>query len=100
MLLSVMQIIKQMSAKWVLNWTGRERKQSWPNLRYYQDICLERLRKTMKIFGQDSLYPTIDSNHVFHEYKLEVTAWAKLLNVIVYYTLQTARMDRNFLVYS
>jgi hypothetical protein len=54
----------------------------------------------MKNLGQDSLYPTTDSNHAFPEYKLEVTASAKLLNVIVYYTLWTARMDRNFLVYS
>jgi hypothetical protein len=33
---------------------GHGRKQLWPNLRYYNDICLERLRKTTNKFSQDS----------------------------------------------
>jgi hypothetical protein len=31
-----------------LNWKGYGRKRSWPNLRCYPGICLERLRKTTK----------------------------------------------------
>jgi hypothetical protein len=31
-----------------MNWKGYGRKQSWPNLRYYPEICLEGLRETMK----------------------------------------------------
>jgi hypothetical protein len=29
-----------------MNWKGYERKWSWPNLRYYPDICWEGLRET------------------------------------------------------
>jgi hypothetical protein len=40
----------------MLNWKGCEKKQSWPNLRYYLSIYLEGLilRETMKNFRQDS----------------------------------------------
>jgi len=28
-------------------WKGRHRQQLWPSLRYYPDICLQELRKTV-----------------------------------------------------
>jgi hypothetical protein len=31
-----------------MNWKECRRKWSLPNLRYYSDICLEKLRKTTK----------------------------------------------------
>jgi hypothetical protein len=31
-----------------MNWKGYGRKQSWPNLKHYFDICLEEMRKTIK----------------------------------------------------
>jgi hypothetical protein len=31
-----------------MNWKRCGRKWSWPNLRYYPDICLEGLRKTTR----------------------------------------------------
>jgi hypothetical protein len=31
-----------------MNWKGYGRKQSWPNLICYPEICLEELRKTTK----------------------------------------------------
>jgi hypothetical protein len=40
-----------------MNWKGCGRKQSWPNLWYYPDICLDRLRKTVKTLSQDSWSP-------------------------------------------
>jgi hypothetical protein len=32
----------------MMNWKGLEKKRSWPNLRYYPGIFLERMRKTKK----------------------------------------------------
>jgi hypothetical protein len=29
-----------------MNWKGRGRKRSWPNVSYYPGICLEGLRRT------------------------------------------------------
>jgi hypothetical protein len=37
-----------------MNLEGRGRRQSWPILRYYPIISLETLRKSFKIFSQDS----------------------------------------------
>jgi hypothetical protein len=37
----------------MMNLKGFERKQSWPKLRYYPDICMEELRKTTKDLGQE-----------------------------------------------
>jgi hypothetical protein len=34
-----------------------DRKQSWPTLRYYADICLEGTRKTTKNLTQHSRWP-------------------------------------------
>jgi hypothetical protein len=31
--------------QWIMNWTARGRRQSWPNLRHYPGICLGGLRK-------------------------------------------------------
>lgn len=33
---------------WIMNLKGCERQQSLPNLRYYDNICMERQRKTIK----------------------------------------------------
>jgi hypothetical protein len=33
----------------MMNFKGCGRRRSWPNLRYYPDICLEGLRKTTKL---------------------------------------------------
>jgi hypothetical protein len=35
---------------------GYGRKQSWHNLRYYLDICLDSLKKLMKNFRQESRF--------------------------------------------
>jgi hypothetical protein len=32
----------------MMNWKGCGRKQLWPNLRHYPNICLQGLRKTTK----------------------------------------------------
>jgi hypothetical protein len=45
-----------------MNWKGCGRHGSWPNLRYYPDICLEGLRKTMNSLSQDSRSPVWDLN--------------------------------------
>jgi hypothetical protein len=46
--------------KKIINWKGYGRKWQWPNLRYYPDIFLEGLRKTMKIsVRRDSLWAEI-----------------------------------------
>jgi hypothetical protein len=37
-----------------MNWKGCARKQSWPNLRYYPGICLERLRKPKKNVSENN----------------------------------------------
>jgi hypothetical protein len=34
--------------KWIMNWKGFRRKRSWPNLKYYPEIRLERLEKPRK----------------------------------------------------
>jgi hypothetical protein len=31
-----------------MNWKGRRRKRSWPEVNYYPGICLQELRKTAK----------------------------------------------------
>jgi hypothetical protein len=41
--------------KWMMKWKWPEKKQSWPNLRYYPGICVEELGKTTK--GPYSEYP-------------------------------------------
>jgi hypothetical protein len=41
------------------NWKGYGRKKSWPNLRYYPGIFLDRLRKTTKTH-QDTRSPGLD----------------------------------------
>jgi hypothetical protein len=46
------------------------RKRSWPNLRYYLGICLERLRKTTKNLSQDSLSPGRGLNPRLSEYEV------------------------------
>jgi hypothetical protein len=48
--------------QWVMNWKECGRKRSWPNLRYYPNICLEDLRKSTKNLSQDSRYPGWDLN--------------------------------------
>jgi hypothetical protein len=46
-----------------MNWKGRGRKRSCPNLRYYPAvICLDVLRKTTRNFSRDSNWPSQDSN--------------------------------------
>jgi hypothetical protein len=49
-------------------WKGFERKQSWPNLRYYPRICLEGLSKTMKNSSQIIWSPGRDFKPGPHEY--------------------------------
>jgi hypothetical protein len=41
----------------MINWKRFGRKRSWPNLRNYPSISLERLRKTTKTPSQDSRCP-------------------------------------------
>jgi hypothetical protein len=48
---------------------GYRRKWSWPNLRYYPGILLERLRKTTKTLSQDSWFPVCDLKPRFPEYE-------------------------------
>jgi hypothetical protein len=62
----------QWSDMWMMNWKGFERKRSWPNLRYYPNICLEGLRKTTKIPSQDSRFPGRDLNPGPPEYEAGV----------------------------
>jgi hypothetical protein len=38
-----------------MNYKCCGRKRSWPNLRYYPDICLAGLKNTAKNLSQDSL---------------------------------------------
>jgi hypothetical protein len=42
---------------------GCGRKRSWPNLRKYPDICLEKLEKITKGLSQDSRSPGRDLDH-------------------------------------
>jgi hypothetical protein len=49
------------------------RKQSWPNLRYYPGICVEKLRKTIKNLSQDSWSLSRDLNSGLPEYKANAT---------------------------
>jgi hypothetical protein len=37
-----------------MNWKGCDTNSSWPNLRYYLGICLQRLKSTTKNLGEDS----------------------------------------------
>jgi hypothetical protein len=56
----------------MMNWKGFGRKQSWPNLSYYTDICLEELWKTKKKLFQDSRSPGRDLNPGPPEYEAGV----------------------------
>jgi hypothetical protein len=51
-------------------WYGRKR--SWPKLRYYPGIWLERLRQTTELLSQDSLSPVRDLNAGLSEYEAEL----------------------------
>jgi hypothetical protein len=44
-------------------------KRSYPNLRYYHDICSEGLKKTKKNLNQDSRYRERDSNRAPLQFK-------------------------------
>jgi hypothetical protein len=55
----------------MIHWEGCGKKRSWSNLRYYPGICLEELRKTMKILGQDIQYPAQDLNPHKHKTNIE-----------------------------
>jgi hypothetical protein len=55
--------------KGYMNWKGCRRKKSWPNLRYYLDICLERLWKSMKNLRHDRWSSGQDLNPGPPEYK-------------------------------
>jgi hypothetical protein len=55
-----------------MNWKGCGRKRSWPNLRYYPDICLEGLRKKTKNLSQFIRSPGRDLNPGPPEYEAEV----------------------------
>jgi hypothetical protein len=52
-------------------WKGCGEKESWYNLRYYADICLEELRKNMKILNRDSRYTSQDSKWTPSKHKSE-----------------------------
>jgi hypothetical protein len=54
----------------MMNWKRCGRKRSWPNLRYYLCICLERLSKTSKNLSQDSLSPGQGLNPRLSEYEV------------------------------
>jgi hypothetical protein len=43
---ALIKVSNEWMDKWITNWKGCGRKQSWSNLRYYPGICLEGLRKT------------------------------------------------------
>jgi hypothetical protein len=55
---------------WIINWKGYERKQSWPNLRYY--YSMEVLKKTIKNLSKDSKYLGQNLNQRPLEYKAGV----------------------------
>jgi hypothetical protein len=59
------------------NWKGCGRNRSWPNLRYYPSIFLERLRKTAKGHSQDSRFPGRDMNPGPPAYKAGNRKWRK-----------------------
>jgi hypothetical protein len=65
-----------------MNWTGRGRKESWPNARYYLYIFLEELRKTTKNFSQDSQSLGKDMNPGPLEYEIRVITTQPLHSVI------------------
>jgi hypothetical protein len=70
----------------MMNWKGRVRKRSWPNLRYYTGICLEELRETTKNLTQDSRSPGQDLNLEPQKRSWSLGAYLALrvvLNVIV-----------------
>jgi hypothetical protein len=52
-----------------MNCKGYVRKRSYLNLRYYSDICLEGLRKTMKKLSKSSRCPSQDLNAGSPEYE-------------------------------
>jgi hypothetical protein len=45
----------------MMNWKGRERKRSWPNVRYYPGVCFKGLRKTTKNLSHYSRSPSLDA---------------------------------------
>jgi hypothetical protein len=53
----------------MMNWEGCGRKRSCTDLRHYPGICVEGLRKTTKILGQDNLSPGRNLNLGRPEYK-------------------------------
>jgi hypothetical protein len=53
-----------------MNWKGRERNRSWPNLRCYPDIFLEGLRKLTRTTARIIDDPA-DSKRKPSEYKSE-----------------------------
>jgi hypothetical protein len=52
----------------MMQWKGFGRKRSWPNLRYYPEICLEGLRKPAEK-SQDSRFLGRDLNPGPPEYE-------------------------------
>jgi hypothetical protein len=58
----------------MLNWKVFGRKRLWPNLKYYLDNCLERLRKTTINLSQDSLSLGRELNPEPPEYEAGVLA--------------------------
>jgi hypothetical protein len=50
MMVSTFQAIWHRRVRWIIDWKGIQRKQ-WSNLTHYPDICLEGLRKIMKLLS-------------------------------------------------
>jgi hypothetical protein len=49
-----------------MNWKECGRKRSWPNLRYYSNICLEGLRKTIKPVITSCVLAEIQTRHLLN----------------------------------
>jgi hypothetical protein len=61
-----------------VSWKIYESKRSWPNLRYYPGICVEGLRKAIKILSQHSGSPDRDLSVGPPEYVAGiVTTWPR-----------------------
>jgi hypothetical protein len=52
-----------------MKWKGYGRKWTWPNLRYFPGVCMERMREITKNLSQDSRSPGEDLNPGPHKYE-------------------------------
>jgi hypothetical protein len=60
-----------------MNWKGCGGTWSWPNLRYYNSICLEGLRKTTQTLRQESQSLRQDLNMGPPEYEAGLPCYEK-----------------------